>query len=721
MLVSSWLIFFSVFSSAQNKESLTLEQIFNGDLNESAPSELRWAPDGRRLAFFSSGEDRDRSLWLIDSVTGEKTRIASPDQVREMAPSAGQATISERERARRARYDIPSFLWSPDSKKMLMISGGQLHLYDIATHKSKLQASSKSDIRDPKFSPDGEWISFIYKHDIWMIPAAGGEEKQLTSGGSELLLHGDLDWVYQEEFDLQTGYCWSPDSHSIAFLELNEKSVPTYPIVDDLSPNATVDWQRYPKPGDANPSARVGFVNVTNGKTVWLDRMAEYIPRFTWADRQSAVIQLLNRRQNELELVEMNPVNGRSHIILKEQDRCWVDITNDLVFLSGGREFLWTSSRTGFRHIYLYSRDGELRKQLTSGKWVVFEISGVDEKKGWIYYASNEAETHGRHLFRIKLDGSGAEQVTDEPGSHEIHMNNSATAFVDSFSSLTRTPEINILDIESEKKFGLFRERSLEEFGLSVPEIKALKTPDGATIRILMYRPPDIRPGEKLPVLVYIYGMPDHPTIKDAWPGTRGLFHQFLVQQRFLVVQIDDRTSATPGHIYSTAAYRSLGPTAARDHESAVQYLKSLPYVDGDKLAVWGWSGGGFLAAYHLTHTDLFKFGIAGAPVTDWRLYDSIYTERYMGLPAQDSEAYDRASIVSAASNCQGRILIIHGAQDDNVHPQNTYQLIRALIESKKQFELMMYPGKTHGISGVAENVQLHTMIYQFLERNLKK
>jgi dipeptidyl-peptidase 4 len=720
VLVSAWLIVASVFSMAQAGELLTLEKIFGGYLQAPSPSELRWSPDGRRLAFFSSAGDGDKSLWFLDAVTGEKMKIISSKQIEEMTSSATQTTASERERMRRIRYDIASFLWSPDSKKILFVSSGRLYLFDIAEHKSQLLVPAKTNVQDPKFSPDGACISFIYEHDIWLAPISSGKEKRLTSGGSEFLLHGDLDWVYQEEFDLRTGYHWSPDSRHIAFLELDEKMVPVYPIVDQLSPQATVDWQRYPKAGDLNPKARVGIINVKSGKAVWLDHRMEYIPRINWADNRGVAIQLLNRSQNELEIIEVNPENGGSHTIFKERDRYWLDITDDLIFMSGGREFLWTSSRSGFRHIYIYSRSGELLKQLTSGEWVVREITGIDENNGWIYFTSNKAETLGRQLFRIKPDGSGVERVTKEPGVHEIQMNALATAFVDSFSSLTQVPLINIQDVASGQKTELFHERSLEKFGLVVPEMKTLKTSDGATIRILIYRPDHIQPGKKLPALVYVYGMPDAPTITDAWHGVRGLFHQFLVQQGYLVVQIDDRSSAEPGHINAVAAYHNFGSTAARDHETAVQYLKSLSYVDADNMAIWGWSGGGYTAAYHLTHTNLFKIGVAGAPVTDWLLYDSIYTERYMGSPTQDREAYDRASAVSAASDCNGRLLIIHGTLDDNVHPQNTYQLIHALIESQKQFDLMIYPGKTHGITGATENIQLYTMIYKFLERYLK-
>ena len=251
------------------------------------------------------------------------------------------------------------------------------------------------------------------------------------------------------------------------------------------------------------------------------------------------------------------------------------------------------------------------------------------------------------------------------------------------------------------------------------PEMKELKTPDGATIRLLIYKPREIEQGRKCPVLVYTYGMAGFPTIRDSWAGNRGLFHQFLAQQGFVVVQIDDRSSAMPGHKYAVAAYRNLGPVAAKDHEVAVEYLRSLPFVDGNLMAIWGWSGGGFTVTYHMTHTKLFKVGIAGAPVTDWRLYDSIYTERFMGTPQENPEAYERTSSVRAAANYEGRLLLIHGTHDDNVHPQNTIQLTDALIKEKKQFDLMLYPGKTHSISGAAENVHLHTMIYQYLKHNL--
>jgi dipeptidyl-peptidase-4 len=704
---------------AQPKPPLTLEAIFGGSLYDPPPSQIHWSPDGHLFGYFSP-EAEERSLWILDLAKGEKTQILSRGEAKEIAPSPEQANIDERERTRRTRYSLPDYVWAPDGQSILLVSSGSLYLYPLASRKPVHLAPSKDHLLDPKFSPDGKWVSFLSGHDIWVVPSAGGKEKRLTSGGSAVLLHGELDWVYQEEFDLRSGYQWSPDSRSIAFLESDESAVPTYPITEQLAIQATVDLQRYPKAGDQNPKVRAGCVNLQSGRIAWMQRSSEYIPRFDWIDEKGVMVQLLNRAQNELELVEVNPETGIARSIFSEKDQYWIDISNDLTFVSNGREFLWTSDRSGFRHIYLYTRVGRLVRQLTQGDWVVGEIAGVDERNGWVYYTSNQADALGSNLFRIKLDGSGPERVTKDNGTHSINMNLQATAFVDSWSALSQTQQIRVTDLSSGKEENLFRHRTLQEFDLVAPEMKELRTPDGATVRVLLYKPRNLEPGRKYPVLIYAYGMPGVPTIQDAWPGNRGLFHQFLVQQGFVVALVDDRSSSIPGHVHAVTGYKKLGSLAAGDHATAVQYIDSLPFADADRIAIWGWSGGGFTATYHMTHTDLFKAGIAGAPVTDWRLYDSIYTERYMGRPQDDPEVYDAASSVLYAGSCRGPLLLIYGTQDDNVHPQNTIQLANALIRSRNQFDLMMYPDKTHGITGAADNVHLYTMIYDFLIRNLR-
>ncbi|MGH9321388.1 MAG: S9 family peptidase, partial [Vicinamibacteria bacterium] len=608
--------------------------------------------------------------------------------------------------------------WSPDGARLLFTSTGKIVVYDLATKSATELSPARENVHDPKFSPDGKQVAFVHEHDLWVVSADGGAEKRLTSGGSELILHGELDWVYPEELGVRTGYHWSPDSRHIAFLELDETLVPVYPITDLVSVQATVDLQRYPKPGDPNPRVRVGFVSLETGRTAWIDRAAEYVPRIDWVDEGTAAVQLLNRGQDELELVLVDPAKGRSRSAAIERDPYWINVNDDLHFLDGGKRFLWTSERTGFRHVYLFENGGS--SALTEGEWEVSEIEGVDEKGGFVYFSGNRDHPIGDDLYRVKLDGSGLDRLTEGKGTHAVDMNPKATAYLDDFSGMTDPGRTTFHGIADGRELPFHQELSLTDYGLVEPEYQLLDAPDGAKVSLLVMKPKELEPRKKYPLLVYVYGMPGFPTIQDAWGGNRYLFHQFLAQQGYVVAQIDDRSSSVRGHRYAALADHDIGPVAVKDHEVAVEYLTSLPYVDGEHTAVWGWSGGGFTTTFHMTHTKLFPFGIAGAPVTDWRLYDSIYTERYMGLPDEDPEAYKRTSSLKGVENYAGRLLLIHGTHDDNVHPQNTMMLIDRLIKNGKQFDVMMYPNETHGIRGTAEVIHLWTMVYEYLERNLK-
>jgi len=678
---------------AQSKK-LTIEAIFGGELSTPAPSQIRWTPEGN-VSFFLSADD-GRDLWLFDTASFEKRVLVASDVLEDVAPSPSQATAEERERTRRTRFGVPDYHWSPDGKSILFTSAGKVLLYDVSTAGLTRLAPSKVNVLDPKFSPDGANIAFVFHHDLWVVPVDGGEERQLTFGGSELILHGDLDWVYPEELGVRTGYHWSPDGRHIAFLELDETLVPTYPITNLVSRRATVDLQRYPKPGDPNPRVRVGVANVTSGKTSWIDRASEYIPRIDWRDPETVAIQLLNRGQDELELIYVEPKTGRSRTVLNETDPHWINLSNDLTFLDGGRQFLWTSERTGFRHIYLHDgSDGSLVRELTEGDWQVFGLDGVDEAAGLVYFSANRDNPIGRDLYRVGLSGSGLERLTDGDGTHQIRANASATAYLDRFTSMTKPGETTFHDTASGRTAPFHAPRALDDFDLVTPERTLLDTPDGAKVGLLLMKPRELEPGRKYPLVAYIYGMPGFPTIRDSWGGSRFLFHQFLVQQGYVVAQIDDRSSAIWGKKFAVLADHNIGPLAVADHAVAIEYLTGLPYVDSENTGVWGWSGGGFTTTFHMTHTDLFKIGVAGAPVTDWHLYDSIYTERYMGVPEDDPEAYERTSSIAGAESYAGRLLLIHGSQDDNVHPQNTFGLIDRLIKKRKQFDLMFYPNKT--------------------------
>lgn len=711
---------------AMTSKALSIEEIFADHKDTPAPSQVRWTTDGR-LSYFlkAEGEDKGRDLWLMDSADGSKKILMSAGQLAKMAPSPEQATTNERERTRRSRFQVGAYTWSPDGKKILFSSSGSLLLHDLGTGETQPLAPRLEGVMDPKFSPDGQWIGFVYEHDIWIVSTSGGAPIQVTFGGHDLLLHGDIDWVYAEEFGVRSGFFFSPDSRHIAYMEMDQSLVPTYPIVDEVAWQATVDLQRYPKVGDTNPRVRIGVVNLEKAvegpaRTIWIDRAAEYMPRFQWADGGHVAVQLLDRHQENLELVSMAADTGRTRVLMTEKDPYWINITNDLTFLDNG-DFLWTSHRSGLRHVYLYGGDGTLKKALTEGEFNVVGIEGVDRENGWVYFLSNEHNLLGRDLYRVRLDGTQKERVTEIDGYRRIDMNEESTAFLDSVSSLKEPGRRAIHHIASGKRIPMSESRDeREDYDLVEAEMKVLETKDGATVRMLLMKPETIEPGARLPVVVFAYGMAGFPVIRDAWlGGSRNLFHQFLVQQGYVVAYIDDRSSSIPGHKYAATADHNIGPVAAEDHGFAVEFLKTLPYVDPDRFGIWGWSGGGFTAAFHLTHTDLFKVGVAGAPPTDWRLYDSIYTERYMGLLDENPEAYDRTSPIFGAENLQGKLLLIHGTHDDNVHPQNTTKLAAALLEAGKQFDVMWYPNKTHGISGKTHRIHMYTLIFNYFEQHL--
>jgi dipeptidyl-peptidase-4 len=710
------IVLLALESSAQTGR-LTIAAIFGGDLSAPSPSQIRWMPDGRLSFFFpAAGEGRD--LVVFDPTTGERHIAVGTAVLREAAPSPSEAGVDEREHTRRTRFGVPDYHWSPDGTRLLFTSAGKVLVHELATQTTTALAPEKRGVLDPKFSPDGKQIAFLYEHDLWVVPVAGGEERQITFGGTELILHGELDWVYPEELGVRSGYHWSPDSEHIAFLELDETLVPTYPLVDEVSRQATVELQRYPKPGDPNPRVRVGFVSAATGRIAWIDRAAEYVPRIQWVDEKTAAVQLLNRGQDELQLVLVDPATGRSRSAAVEQDPHWLNVNDDLTFLSGDDRFLWTSERTGFRHLYLFEKGAS--RAITSGDWEIAEIEGIDSRRELVYFTANRDNPIGTDLYRVKLDGSGLERLTDGRGTHAIDMNPEASVYLDDFSSMTDPGRTVVRRVSGGRELPFHEEKSVAEYGLAAPEYRLLDTPDGAKVGLLVLRPMELEPAKKYPLVAYVYGMPGFATIHDAWGGNRYLFHQFLVQQGFVVAQIDDRTSAIRGHRYAVLGDHDIGPVAAKDHEVAVEYLTSLPYVDSEHTAVWGWSGGGFTTTFHMTHTKLFHFGIAGAPVTDWHLYDSIYTERYMGLPEDDPEAYARTSAIEGVDEYAGRLLLIHGSHDDNVHPQNTMKLIDALIKKRKQFDLMVYPNETHGIRGTDEVIHLWTMVYAYLERNLR-
>lgn len=714
-------------SALATPKELTLEAIFSEHgLTGPAPEQLRWRSDGKQLSYIlEDAETGERNLWAYDTASGEKSILVSHEQLSRMAPSLDEATDDERERERRRRYAVASYLWSPDSTFLLFTSAGSLYLYDVAAEDARPLTPNMSGVKYPQFSPDGRWVSYVFEHDLWVVPASGGDPRRLTAGGAEDLLHGDLDWVYPEEFGVRYGYAWSPDSRRIAFLEMDQSGVPTYPMTALTSVRASVDMQRYPKAGDPNPRVRVGIVEAKAGRRasdiVWLSLQAEYIPRIDWMDDGRVVVQALNRAQNELKLVLAGAGAGRVRTLHVERSPHWINIRDDLEFHGPDKGFLWTSERSGLRHIELFDYDGQRKRVLTKGDWEVNKIEGVDKERGVVYYTANRDNPIGADLYAVTLDGQDLGIQTTGGGVHSITMNDQATAYADNHSSLTWPGRLAVRKLADSDAASLHEAPGLGDYALVEPQLSTLETDDGALIRTLLLAPPKIEPGKKLPLLVYVYGGPHAPTIRDAW-GRRGryLFHQYLLGKGYVVAQIDDRASSLLGHKYEAALSRAYGPTALEDQLVGVEHLvEKHDFIDPERVGMWGWSGGGMATCVALTHSDRFKVGVAGAPVTDWHLYDSIYTERYMGLPDEEAEAYTEASCVEAAAQLSGRLLLIHGTADDNVHMQNTVRLVDALIEAGKPYDLRIYPGQTHGVSAPKDRLHVFKAIEQFLDEHL--
>lgn len=704
-------------------QELTLEQIFSGDgLAGPQPEQLQWSPDGASLTYILEGAG-ERNLWVAEAQGGRPRVLVSHAQLAALAPALNEATQDERERERRRRYAVASYLWAPDSASLLFTSGGSLFLYELESGEARELTPGLDGIRHPRFSPDGKFVSFVYEHDLWLADLADRRLRRLTTGGSADLLHGDLDWVYPEEFGVRDGYLWSPDSRRIAFLETDQSGVPRYPLTTLTTARASVDLQRYPQAGDPNPRVRVGVIEIGDPRSAvsWFDSGDEYLPRFSWTPGNRLIVQSLDRSQKNLRVESIDTLTGERTALLSESDAHWINIHDDFRFLEGGGEFIWSSERSGLRHLYLHRSDGTLLRQLTQGNWEAAALAGIDQEAGVVYFTANRDNPIGADLYAVRLTGGEVRRVTSGLGVHRVTMNPGATAYADARSTL-RSPETLVIGSPGGDPERVIHEPdAVDRSGWAEPELSVIETGDGAEIRTLLLRPPRLERGKKYPLVIYVYGGPHAPTIRDAW-DTRGRyqFHQRLVQQGFVVAYVDDRASSRLGHKYETAAAKNYGPAALADQLIAVERFKLLPFVDPERIGIWGWSGGGFATCFAMTHSDVFRAGIAVAPVTDWRFYDSIYTERYMGLPAEEPEAYLRTSALEHADRLQGRLMLMHGTSDDNVHPQNTIAMIDALIEAGKPYDLQLYPGQTHGISSPQDRLHAFRSMEQFWIRELR-
>jgi dipeptidyl-peptidase-4 len=756
-------VFFAVFlvsiSSAQTSapaKPLTIESIFaEGGLTGRAPENVRWSPDGTKVSFVQRDDSGEHGeLWYVDAASGEKKVLVSASKLSLLVPPSS-AIRDEREKERLMRYHVAAYLWSPDSNHLLFDSHGQLWYFSLDSGVGVQLTSAPDPSEDPKFSPDGKRVAYLRKHTLYVRQVSGGENERLlvqpekeknkdkdrdSSKSDDDILNGEVDWVYAEELGVRSNYFWSPQGHDILFLQMDESRVPTYPITDWLPTHPHVDQEKYPKAGDPNPAVRLGVVSSNGGKPHWIklsDDEDTYVPRFGWIREGWAWAELMNRKQDRLDLYFIDTHSGKTRKVLTESEPdAWVDVNDDFRVLKSGDRFLWTSWRDGHTHMYLYSFDGrdplasdaKLERQLESGDYEVASIDGVDADFDTVFFNANKEDPREQKLFAIKLDGSSMRALSTEPGHDAANFSDNGKYYLLTHSATLDPPRISVCPSASPATGSscheIWRGRSVAEYGLVTRKELEFKSEDGTTLYGYLILPPnaapDAPPNAKIPLIVSIYGGPWGQEARNEWTGGTGLFHQILAKEGFAIFCVDNRGTPNRGRKFSAALRGQFGGVELKDQLTALDQLYAqYPQLDPSRTAIWGWSNGGSMTLYALTHSKRFKAGISVAPVTNWHDYDSIYTERYLGLPKDNPAPYDD-SIVSAAGNLQGSLLLVHGTSDDNVHLQNTIQMTDALIKAGKQFGLMIYPNKTHGIAGPETRKQLFHMMEDFWNKELK-
>ena len=738
-------------------KQLTIERIFaEGGITGRAAETIKWSPNGTKVSFVQRDENGEHGeLCYADALTGEKGILVSESKLSQLAPPVGKLH-DEREIERVTRYHIAAYTWSPDSRHLLFDSHGQLWYYSLDTGTAVPLTSSPDPSTDPKFSPDGKQLAYVRKHNLYVHPVTGEDgERPLTRDEKEKkkdregdkqnekennILNGEVDWVYAEELAVRSNYFWSPEGREILFLQLDESRVPTYPITDWLPTHPRVEQEKYPQPGDPNPSARLGVVSSNGGKMRWIkltDDDDAYIPRFGWIREDWAWAEVLNRKQDALDLYFIDAKSGKSRKVLTESaPGAWVNVNDDFRILNSGgnsdARFLWTSWRDGHTHIYLYSftaptplaSDARLEHQLESGDYEVIAVNGVDEALGTVFFTANKGDPRQEKVFAVKLDASAVQTISPEEGNYTATFADDGKHFVETYSA-TLTPPRILLCAPAGNCYKVWESRNVADYRLITPKALEFKADDGTVLYgyLILPRNADELKGP-IPLIVHIYGGPAGQTVQNSWSGSGGnestaLFHQILANEGFAVFSVDNRGTPNRGKKFSTAIRLQFGGVELKDQLSALDQLyPQFPQLDRNRTGIWGWSNGGSMTLYALTHSNRFQAGISVAPVTNWRDYDSTYTERYLGLLKDNPNGYDD-SMVRAAYNLHGSLLLAHGTSDDNVHFQNTIQMTDALIKAGKQFRLMMYPDKTHGIAGAGTRTQLFHMMEDFWNEEL--
>ncbi len=715
---------------AQEKREITVEWIFS-DAGEE-PTRLppfAWTSGGDLLLLDTR---KPKDARTFERVTPAGARAAALDRAAawsSLKELLGDSGLPE-------TLDWPASL-DRAGRRAAYVFADDLFLLDLGASRFERLTRTAEKESTPRLAPDGRRLAFVRDNDLYVVDLATRAESRLTRDGSGSVLNGALSWVYWEEvFDHEdAGFWWSPDGSAIAFLRTDESAVSTAEFVDFKPAVPRVLTQRYPKAGGANPSVRLGIVEVASGATVWMDPEAapcEYVVAVEWSpDGRRVAVQTEDRPQTRLDLYLVDRRSGQPTRVLTETDAGWMN-THELEFVEKGEGFLWSSERDGYTHLYRYRADGTLLNAVTKGQWSVRGPGGfttaplgaivaVDETRGLVYFTALEKSPVERHLYRVRLDGSGMERLSREDGVHRPTFSLDSRFYVDAHSGHATLPSLSLHDADGGRKADLAPARGDLLTGLDVqyPALLTVPAEDGTPLQASILKPKGFDPARRYPVILHVYGGPGAPRVLDRWDGS-AWFDQLLLKEGYVVAAVDNRSATAASWAHETSVARRLWSEGElADLLAGVRWLKAQPWVDPERVGIWGWSGGGMFTLVALTRSKEFKAGIAVAPGTDWRFYDTKFTEAYMKPPAENPDGYEQTSLPRRAKDLHGRLLLVFGTHDDNVHPQNGWAFADELVAAGIPFEMMAYPMRKHGIEDRPASIHLFKKMLEFWKERL--
>ena len=712
-IFSSW--------SVVAQQAITLEEIWSGAFRTKGMDELNAMKNTNQYTVLNfNRSSRTTQIDLYDYATLNKVATLIDTKNHPELKSIDNYTFDKQEK---------KILIATQSKPIFRHSfTANYFVYDIVA--KKLQRFTDKAIQEPTFSPDGNSVAYAFENNLYLTNLISGVTTQITKDGKKnAIINGITDWVYEEEFSFVKAFDWNADGTKIAFIRFDETNVPEFSMDiynEGLYPTQNVF--KYPKAGEKNAevSLHIFDIKTNNVSTINLGNYTDfYIPRIKWTN-DAAVLsaQVINRHQNNLDLHFVNANTGKTKVVLNEKDAAYVEVTDNLTFLKDN-SFIWTSEKDGFNHIYHYDQNGKLKKQITKGNWEVTAYYGFDEKNKIIYYQSVENGSINRDVYAINIDGKGKIRLSSKTGTNAATFSPNFQYFINTFSSATAAPYYSLNDSKTGKEIKKIQsnegvEEKLAKYGVSPKEFFVLTTEKGHGFNSWMIKPKDFSASKKYPVLMFQYSGPGSQQVANTWNGTNDYWYFMLAQKGYIVVCVDGRGTGFKGAGFKKCTYKELGKYEVEDQIDAAKVIGKYSYVDASRIGIWGWSYGGFMASNCIFQgADVFKTAIAVAPVTSWRYYDSIYTERYMQTPQENASGYDNNSPINHVNKLKGNFLLVHGTADDNVHVQNTMKMIEALVQANKQFDWAIYPDKNHGIYGGKTRLQLYTKMTNFIIEKL--